>query len=448
MREVVDRHTRRLLDHLRRVRELYGAERFDEIDQLQGRSPGHLSRILRRARRPASGRRGSLSVQDLFGYLETMAVAPQDFFAGAFGPPTNLHRLLLAELESATPAEVRKLKATLRRSPAGKPPTPEEIRELEQLRFSDLAAAETRTFDALAALRAIDADRETAERLAEVWGVLASVSRTRARFSAAAHCLRQGLEVAGEWGLDGARAGLLQRACYLAGDQNEYQAAVAIAHEAMAVYVLRHDLPGVGKTLVDSAVMFRLMGELGAAIQAYQSSLHYLPEESLLNRFAVCQGLGNCFLVCGELQQAERCLSDALAALDSLPAGPSRMRASAQWLRAEIAIEKGDFESAECDLRAVLAIYLSNGNIFDLATCSLRLSKVLFLLGKTSDLRELAFQMDSLIKPLQRKHEFLAAALMQFIRAAFAGELTSGLIDRIYLQFKGRGALSAEAPRL
>ncbi len=138
---------------------------------------------------------------------------------------------------------------------------------MDSLRFSDPDTAEK---ECLRILRAENADLESD---CESWGVLGAILRVRGRFSAAAFAVLQALKSARIEGSISLEARALQRACYLIGDQNDYEHAVTVARKAFHRYSECGDFASAGKALVDLGIMQDRAGQTDLAITAYEASL-------------------------------------------------------------------------------------------------------------------------------------------------------------------------------
>ena len=105
------------------------------------------------------------------------------------------------------------------------------------------------------------------------------------------------------------------------------------------------------------------------------------------------------------------------------------------WLQGEIALKAQDLDSAILHLRGAREAFAEHGNPFDIAAISLQLARALFVSGSVTEMRGIAAEMMSLLKPLQR-HRFASSAIHEFARAALTGEVTVRLFDRICFQLE------------
>jgi tetratricopeptide (TPR) repeat protein len=279
--------------------------------------------------------------------------------------------------------------------------------------------------------------------LARALGALAAGYRVEARFPLAARCLRLVLDLSVDRGLLEIRAEYLQRLCYLLGDQGEHRAAAEVAWLAVDACVVLGDRAGIGRALVDRAIMLEHLRETQPAIDTFLSSLSYLPEDAWYSRCSVYHGLGWIHARRGELDEARKWADEATAAHRTRE-GQNWWRLV--WLKGEIALRRGDLEAAREALRAARSGLDRAGNPFDLALVSLRLAKVSLQAGEMGEVRRIAAEMLRLLKPFE-KHRIASLAVQELARAALAGELSGELIDEVFEQVqKGRPQRGAPAP--
>jgi tetratricopeptide (TPR) repeat protein len=283
-----------------------------------------------------------------------------------------------------------------------------------------------------------DACSENVEFVCRALGALASAYRVHARFGLAARGLRLAFRLCEARGLASARANLLQRTCYLVGDQGEYDLAVELARRSSDEYLMLNDRAGLGKALVVRAVMHNLAGSWDAAIKAYELGLEYLPKGSWISRWSCYQGLARIYTILGRIGDA-RLAVDKAAQNHQTSSGQNWWRLV--WLKGDIALEEGDVESAEGLFREAREGLAALGNPFDVALVSLRLAKALFMAGRIPEIRALAAELMCLLKPLE-KHKVAAGAVYEFVGAALAGEVAVELLDNIYRK------IEKDAPRI
>lgn len=433
--------TQQILSVLSEERAAFGYGFAAEIDQRLGKAEGYLGRVFR-------GEVG-LQVETLFRSLEALEVEPADFFVRAVGarlhPENLLQRLIRGCKEPGLPTLVQ-IERMIEEEESGSAaegdvePEAEEmrtsghlyerLRSLDELRFSDpdvvLEPTERLLEGAFENVQELQS-RSAFHLLCRVLGTLASLYRVQARFGIAARCLSCALRLSARHQLKKTRVDLLQRTSYLLGDQGEYRLAVEITRQASDMYVILQDPPGIGRALVDRGIMLNRAGEPEAAIEAYESSLEYLPEDAWSNRFSACQGLGQIFLQRGDLEKARHWAARANEC-HRTRRGPNWLRLV--WLRGEIDLEAGDLESAERVLRDVRSGFEDRESPFDLALVSLRLAKALFLAGRFSEVCEIAADMMGLMKAFYG-HRVATAAIQEFARAALTGDLSAEMLERV-----------------
>ena len=447
--------TRRILQTLAAERATHGHGAAAEIDYRLGKSKGYLGRVFRQE--------VGLQVETLFRTLDALEADPVDFFARVLGTRRNPERLL-SRLERQLGADGPTfLHSVARRLSPHLRPTPQtqnsqtsanqvhnfqaHSNALEDLR-RDLARWDERRFSApteclepaesllhrAAAAYFGSHGPAAAKHLAYALGILGSLLRLRADFGASARCLRLALELSRQHRLVLSRADLLQRAAYLIADQGEYRVALDVVYEASDIYTQSHDLGGVGRSLVDRAVILFGTDEREAAIQCYTSSLEYLPESAWNNRFSAYQGLGWIHMEMDQLDAATHWVTRAETAHRTRE-GPNWWRLV--WLRGEISLKSKELKNAETALRSARDAFIEHGNPFDIALISLQLAKALLLADRWTEMRKITAAMLGLLKPFQ-KNRIASAAIHELTRAALTGEVTVELLDRVFRQIKDR----------
>ena len=409
----------RLFAYVKRIRKVYAPGQLEELDRRMGRTEGHTARMLR-------GETG-MSVDDVLKLPAALEIDPEEYFRGAFGFSVEIY---LWELSRKTPGQIQAVRRKVAKASESSRVVDDlrrRVDALEDLRFSDPDAAEAECF------RILGAANSDLESDSEAWGVLAALCRVRGRFSAAALAVLHELQSAKVEGSKSLEARALQRACYLIGDQNDYEHAAKVAQRAFSLLAESGDFASAGKALVDIGIMQDRAGRTDLAIAAYEASLKLLPEVQWRSRLAACQGLGLAYLDRDRVRDATGCCETA-ADLAVKHGAELPLRAGISRLQAEIAIRQRDWTTAKSELRAVQARWIERRNTFDLITVSLRLAWVLLICGEVAELKALANRMSSLVGSLT-KHEFLEAALTRFVRDAGRGDITLDVIDSTYLAF-------------
>ena len=106
-----------------------------------------------------------------------------------------------------------------------------------------------------------------------------------------------------------------------------------------------------------------------------------------------------------------------------------------RWLEGRIARDLGHLNQAEAALREARDGFIERGIGFDAARVSLDLATVYLQQGRTADLKRLAVEMVPIFESRDVHQEALAALLL-FLKAADAEEVTLDLLEQIssYLQ--------------
>lgn len=435
---------RRVLQLLAQERALHGHGSAAEIDQRLGRSEGYLGRVLR-------GEIG-LQTEMLFRILDALGIDASAFFTGVVGlrmrPEGCLDRLArrLAE-RSEIPfvpipeAFLDHLGERVARWPLDAPAGPRKmaeenlepwlarLEEIDRRRFFDPESVRQPMVDLLPeALERAEVNRSSLVHhlaLARALGVAASIERVEGRPRHAVDYLRAAFVLVADRD-PRLYAELLQRSCYQMGDQGDYETGLEFALQATEIYVRHGDLPGVGRSMVDRAVMVYKLGTSQETLDLYRAGLQYLPPSAWQNRFAALQGMGMSHLNLGQVDEADDCAIRAAEA-HTTHTGLNWWRLV--WLQGEIAYRLGELERSENLFQQVKEAFAEAGQALDVALLSLQLARVLLAAGKIRDMQRLAASSMSLLRPL-RRHRVACAALHEFTRMALTGDLTVRWIEQ------------------
>lgn len=437
-----------LLQALAEERASHGHGSAAEIDQKLGKSEGYVGRVLR-------GEIG-LQVEMLFKILDALDADPADFFARCVETRINPEQVLLkierqrvgrnqpwwiGRTMKALDLATRPHLLTMGNPTDSDKELESELADLEELRFSYPNKASEAFVPILD--RAVDRamtnkSRPSIEVLGTAIGIGASIERMNASFPQSAHALRLALILSRQLSLDTLHASLLQRTAFVVGDQADYLLAVEIARQASDLYILQNSPKGIGMSLVVRAVMHLYLEDHQAALNAYHSGLSYLGDDAWCYRYAATQGIGLVHMLMNDLRRA-KIWADRAAAMHKTQEGPNWWRLI--WLQGEIALKAQDHDNAILHLRRAREAFSEQGNPFDIAAISLQLARALFVSGNVTEMRGIAAEMMSLLKPLQR-HRFASSAIHEFARAALTGEVTVRLFDRICFQLEnGRSSI-------
>lgn len=431
---------RRMLDLLAQERALHGHGSAAEIDQSLGRSEGYLGRVIR-------GEIG-LQTEMLFRILETLGIDASAFFKGVVGlrarPEKSLARLARSLTERTEspfvelPEDFQSRLQGLKGKDPGQLEDAEDnvglsaalsaLDDIDEMRFSDPQGIRASMADVLVEL--LDRTEAAAgalpwlRGLAKALGVVASIERVEGRARHAVEHLGSAFALVADRS-PSLYAELLQRACYQMGDQEDFETALELALQATEIYVRLGDLQGVGRSLVDRAVMVYKVGSAEETLDLYRAGLRYLPKSAWQNRFAALQGMGMCHLNLEQVRQADDCAGRAAEA--------HRHRFGLNWwrlvwLRAEIAYRLGELRRAEDLYRQVMEAFTESGQAMDVALLSLQMARVLLSAGKMREMQRLAASSMALLRPL-RHHRIACAALHEFTRLALTGELSVRWIE-------------------
>ncbi len=442
----------RVLERLAQERALHRHGSAAEIDQRIGRSEGYLGRVLR-------GEIG-LQTEMLFRILDVLNIDPSGFFSAVVGlrirpelALDRLDRLLMERTESPfipVPADFRaRLDALVAKKHRGvevdEPPPPwiDELNEIDQQRFSDPASTRRKMAHllvlALEQEEAADATSATRLALVRALGITSSIERVEGR---PRHAVGYLIAAFALWDEADSLlyAELLERACYQVGDQADYDTGLELAFQATEIYVRHGNLVGVGRSLVDRAVMVYKIGTPQETLDLYQAGLRYLPPSAWQNRFAAWQGMGMCHLNLDQVAEADTCARQAAEA-HATRSGLNWWRVV--WLQAEVAYRLGELERAETLYGQIKDAFEEAGHPLDVALLSLQMARVLLSARKMRQMQRLAASSMSLLRPL-RRDKLVCAALHEFTRLTLTGELSirwieqaSRRIEKGYLEKQG-----------
>lgn len=439
---------RRLIRLLAHERALHGHGSAAAIDQRIGKSEGYLGRVLR----------GEIGLQSemMFRVMDVLEIDPAAFFATLTGLKRDpdrcldhLARGLMGKNETPFipfPEDFQRqldvvLAEPMVKSTKGHPAVDpsiwaERLRDLDAQRFVDPEAARDRMVQWLPEiLQAVtqEADSNLANVLTRALGIAASIERVAGRPRHAVRYLRAALSLESRHSSPH-YAELLQRACYQIGDQGDYATALDMALQATDIYLQAGDLHGVGRSLVDRAVMAFKVETPQATLDLYRAGLRYLPQGAWQNRFAALQGMGMTHLNLDQVGEAERCASLAARA-HRTERGLNWWRLV--WLQAEIAYRRRDLARAAQLYEQVKGAFEVCGHALDSALLSLQMARVLVASGRLQDMQHLAARTMSLLKPLRRQ-PVACAVLNEFARLALTGELSVQWIERMSARLETR----------
>lgn len=429
----------RVLELLAQERALHGHGSAAEIDQRIGRSEGYLGRVLR-------GEIG-LQTEMLFRILEVLEIDPPGFFSAVVGSKISpqgsldrLARLLMERVESPFLPVAEDFRPRLDALVAkgrkvgldDDEPLPswiDELMKIDERRFSDPVSTRQEMTHllglALEGAEAPDATGAAHTALVRALGIASSIERVEGRARHAVEYLKTAFALHDE-PESLLYAELLERACYQVGDQADYVSGMELAWQATEIYVRHGDLAGIGRSMVDRAVMAYKVDTPEATIDLYQAGLRYLPPSAWQNRFAAWQGMGMSYLNLEQVAEADRCARQA-AKEHATQSGLNWWRLV--WLQAEVAYRLGELDRSEALYRQVKETFEGLGNALDVALVSLQMARVLLAARKMREMQRLAASSMSLLRPL-RRDRLACAALHEFTRLTLTGELSIRWVEQ------------------
>ena len=422
-----DERLRQVLDLLERLRSLRrgrgGDPALTRLDAAAGHSRGHLRRQLKGQIK--------MSAEDLFRAFELLGTEPEELLAAARQGRAPLD-LWLGEMAREDRDQLRLLK--VKRSHVAPSDLEAALGELsDRLRRGEQGDFDTGPLVAAVTELEEEVGEEAEELCFRTWDVLGAAFRSSGHYSASAQCFRRALALAREQPLRQAQT--LRRACYLGTDQCEFEAALGFVGEAQALYLHHFRLPDIGRAWIDGGITLQKMGAKQDAAQRFEAGLHLVAEDQLYC-IAAWQGIGLQQAWDRHLPEARESLVRAQAVYQGMPAG-LQQAAGLHWLAAEIALADGDALNARVLLERVRALHSEAGSQLNVAAASLRLAKTLLLLGDRDELSRLVTEVTGLITPLAR-YKAATAILADLHRTFAAGQLSVGLLDRLFFDFQKR----------
>jgi tetratricopeptide (TPR) repeat protein len=220
--------------------------------------------------------------------------------------------------------------------------------------------------------------------------------------------------------------------------QARFGEAAELLDHAIAVYREARDRHLEGKALIQKGIAAGLDGRPKEAIRQIRRGLlrvNAIDEPQLLvsaqhNLIWFLNESGQHVEASGALEKTRRLY---------LILGEQTHLIRLRWLEGRIARDLGRLDQAEAALREARDGFIERGIGFDAARVSLDLATVYLQQGRTADLKQLALEMVPIFESRDVHQEALAALLL-FLKAADAEEVTLDLLERIssYLQLARR----------
>ena len=228
---------------------------------------------------------------------------------------------------------------------------------------------------------------------------------------------------------DRMRAELLRTGAMVLVDNGLYPASLHLLGEAAVICHDLGDAQAVARIQVQRGGTLTSIGDYALAVQVLKQALTHFSAENTAEkvyRLATLQRLSRVYEIAGEIDEAERWLEMAIAALD--PEQKINV-AKLTWQMARLNSKRGAQELAETRLKVALDI-LIECQASESTLVALDLARVLLSLKKAGEAVDLARGMSRLITSA-RTSLVDQAVLTQFVRAAVEGELTITLMDEL-----------------
>jgi tetratricopeptide (TPR) repeat protein len=426
--------TKRVLRALDEARRGRGWGAVGWLDRKLSKSDGYVGRLL--TGKPA------MRVEQLFEILDALEYEAGEFFSWVFGTQYKINPdRILRRMEKGTNKTdlIKRIDNILasHQNPKDqqpeKPPSQDrkaELDRLNELRFSYPIMAKSEGLQLLrSVIEEIENHRGSLYYLCDCVSLTGGIEGILNNTSLEAAYLRRAFSLAKALNSPERQASLLQKCSYLVADNGNYDVAITLEEQACNIYIILHNLSGIGQTLVDRGNMHFYLGEPLVSMQCYMAALHYIPAEMWTYRFATYQCLGFTHLHLGNLDEANQ-YADLAAQVHETRDGPNWWRL--MWLRGEIALLREDFSFAEAAFLAISEAFLSQENYIDAALVSLRLAKTFLKLGKVKEMKQVSSGMITLVDSLKLKNEIARSTIHEFIKLALSEEVTEDFLDRAH----------------
>ncbi len=295
------------------------------------------------------------------------------------------------QIEEPFLAELQQLLATEPRAAASKDPGSrrDELRELDDLRFTGAAAAQERTEVVIRELQAGLHGAGAAlvrHELALAIGLWATICRCTGRKEAAASAFAIAFELVNESKDREALAILRSRASYLLIDLGHPGFAFSFLNAAAEHFLVSFNRERYGTCLVDRAIALIIQGEDNQAEEALHTALDLLPAEEWRYRAAAFHSLSICAEKRREFTEARRLLDAAISEY-----GPRRASTCGQFYRAQgrHALVEGRLEEAAAAFRKAAEVLGELGEPFEGELALIEVAEIAVRRGQTTELKQL-----------------------------------------------------------
>ncbi len=190
--------------------------------------------------------------------------------------------------------------------------------------------------------------------------------------------------------------------------------ALAIANESYLEFSDMGSSIGIGQALVTRARHLYNLGRIEPAVRNFRLALHHLPERSAF-RCSAYQSLGLIYLETGELGQAERNLTLALAQVEGQPYEEGMIC----WTRAHLANRLGDHRTAEARFNEAREMLMQPAPVQSVLV-SLDLAELYLENNAPAAATRVTKELIPLLQPL-RSNPVIETVVLSLLRAVIAG---------------------------
>ncbi len=363
---------------------------------------------------------GNITVHQLLKVLDHLGLDPVGFVRRALGAEGELE---LDRPRGNPPEIVVKAWNRIRSGEEGRGIGGTYLDTLDQQRYQEPGEVVRLTRWAV--------DHVELELLPRLLGVAGSAWRLLILLDEAECAIHTGIEIAQQRDDRAAVGNLLQRLSYVVADRGDHAEALRMSEQAAVIFLRCGDRLALGKSLVDQGIWLYYLDRPQEAIEAQKAALDQLPAGPSRNRCTALQCMGFAHQRLGDLDAA---LENVIAAQEAALGIEEWAKGKLMWLRARIHADLGQLDQAACHFREVVDVFhtLHYGETA-LATCEL--VRIQLLQERPTDAYLTATSMRALLEPL-RHNRIISAAIGDLLRCGRAG-LTLALVKRVKTRIEG-----------
>ncbi|MEM1177982.1 MAG: hypothetical protein AAGM22_06545, partial [Acidobacteriota bacterium] len=235
----------------------------------------------------------------------------------------------------------------------------------------------------------------------------------------------------------------LKTGAFVLADLGQSEECFKLLNEAFVLFDDLDDMVEVSKLHVQKAGHYLDVADYPAVIRLSKRALRSLSPQAVGQKvycLAAYQYISSAHEALGELLEAEQWLVSAMEILDS---SQVINYAKLVWQRARLAEKRGDFVQAEASYREALK-FLIESQAGECTLAALDLARLLLSTQKPQEAVELARSMAHLISA-SRTSPVDQGALVEFVRTAIEGELTTAVVSHLVQSLEGSSGVRSTA---